>query len=115
MAVDVRSVGAFQVDNDELAFLVNNLGVTLGDVAFGQDDVVALHASHCDLRLVELQPLGLTTLFLHDDGKHEFLSLIYSNLVDWNGVEAFCNSLRLTHAIIKGFRADVNLSDWDFQ
>lgn len=47
--------------------------MTLGDVAFGQDDVVALDATDRDLVLVEIQPALGTTLFRDDNCEHGLL------------------------------------------
>lgn len=76
MAVDVGAVGAFQVDDDELAFFEDDLGVAFGDVAFGENDIVSLDPSDGDLVLVELQSLGFSTLFLDHNGKHGSLVLV---------------------------------------
>jgi hypothetical protein len=72
--VDVRAVRALEVDDDELAVLEDDARVTLGDVALGQDHVVALHAADRDLRLVEVEPTLLAAFFRHSDREHSAVS-----------------------------------------
>src|SRR6185436_13063800 len=51
--VDVRAVGALEVDDDELAVLEHDARVVPRYVALREHDVVALHATDGDLELVE--------------------------------------------------------------
>src|SRR5262249_61877597 len=68
-AVDVRPVGALEIDDDELAVFEHDARVALRDVAFGQDNVVALHTTDGDLGLVEHHAALLATLFLNIYGE----------------------------------------------
>ena len=42
----------------------------LGNIAFGQDDVVSLDSSYGDFRFVEIDLLPFTTLFSDDYSEH---------------------------------------------
>jgi hypothetical protein len=54
-AVDVRAVGALEIDNDELSIFENDPSMSLGDIALRQDNIVALNTPNCDLCFVEVQ------------------------------------------------------------
>ncbi len=69
-AVDVRAVGALQVDDDELAVLEHDARVALRHVALGQDDVVPLHPPDGDLRFVEHDAALLAALLGDQDREH---------------------------------------------
>jgi hypothetical protein len=73
-SVDVGPVRALEVDDDELAVLQDDASVPLGDVALGQDDVVALDAADRDLRLVEIEPALLAALLRDSDREHSAFS-----------------------------------------
>jgi len=70
VAVDVRAIGALQIDNNKFAFLQDDLGVTFGDIPFGQDDIVSLHPTDGDLVFVKLEFLAFTAFFLDYDTEH---------------------------------------------
>lgn len=72
-AVDVSAVGAFEVDDDELAVLQHDTGVTFRNVSLGQNDVIALDPPDSHLGFVELEATLVSTFFGDDDGKHSAL------------------------------------------
>src|SRR5262249_54087789 len=68
--VDVRSVRALQVGDDDASVAEKQPRMALGDIALRQHEVVALHAAHVDFMLVEcLATLG-SPLLANDDRKH---------------------------------------------
>jgi hypothetical protein len=54
VAIDVSTIGAFEINDDEFAFFENDFGVSFGNVAFRQNNIVPLDTSHRDLIFVEL-------------------------------------------------------------
>jgi hypothetical protein len=68
--VDVSTVRASQIDDDELAVFEQDPGMSLRDVSLGQDDVIALDSPDGDFRLVKAQLLLFTTFFSDDQRKH---------------------------------------------
>lgn len=63
--IDVGAVCALQVNDNEAVVFENNPRVTLADVAFGQDDIVALNPPNGDFILIEFHP-ALTAAFFRD-------------------------------------------------
>jgi hypothetical protein len=68
--VDVRTVGAFEVGDDEAPVTEQEPGMSLGDVALGKHEVVSLHASHVDLVLVEDLAAFAASFFADNDREH---------------------------------------------
>jgi hypothetical protein len=62
-AVHVGPVGAFEIDDNELAVLHHDPGMPFRDVPLGEHHVVALHTTDGDLVLVELKSTLLTAFF----------------------------------------------------
>lgn len=71
--VNVSTVGALEVDDNELAVLQHDTGVTFRNVSLGQNDVIALDPPDCHLGFVELEATLVSTFFGDDDGKHSAL------------------------------------------
>ena len=72
LAVDEGSVGRLEIDHHHPPIAQHDLGVLLRDVALGQNDVVVVDPTDEDLRLVEVQPLGLPALFGDGDLDHRW-------------------------------------------
>src|SRR5262249_24170316 len=69
-AVDVRAVRALQIGDDDAPVAEEQASMSFGNIALGQHEIVALHATDVDLVLVEdLATLG-SALLTDDDREH---------------------------------------------
>jgi len=70
VTIDVGAVRAVQIRDDHAALTVKQPCMSLGDVAFGQHQIIALHATDADLRPFEDLSTFRAPLLVNHDREH---------------------------------------------
>jgi len=93
-SVEVRPIGAFQVDDEEAPILLHQARVALRDVALVEDDVIAGHTSYGDFVSVEVHAFRCATFLRHDQRQHRGSRLLRVVKIKYHSCVAGARSLK---------------------
>ena len=115
ISVDKRTVGTSQVNQLPTAVGTGDLGVSFGDVIFGQSQVVDRYTTNRKFGFVCLDFLAISAFFLNDYAQHQRFFPFSSHQHQMRDmVDTICPSFYSIYTCKSKFREEIEALFWCF-